>query len=174
MFQACVAVNVEIGDMFLRITQKCEFVPALVALRCADKRVFARVLLFSVPCRSQRCHDISRIGSSQKVIRTVFHAYVVHLLNSSSWVMWRLKVRAFLQVAWWTSLNYHYRWASAGPPVVPSQCRTSCSVKNCRHCEVNLSLIGSTRKSFLAKETKRFTMPTLTIGAFLAAISRGC
>ena len=35
MFQACVAVNVEIGDMILRITQNGEFVPALVALWCA-------------------------------------------------------------------------------------------------------------------------------------------
>ena len=42
MFQACVAVHVETGDMFLRTTQNGEFVPALVALRCADKRLFAR------------------------------------------------------------------------------------------------------------------------------------
>ena len=42
MFQACVAVNVEIGDMFLRITQNGEFVPAFVALQCADKRLLAR------------------------------------------------------------------------------------------------------------------------------------
>ena len=42
MFQACVAVNVETGDAFLRITQDGERVPALVALRCADKRLFAR------------------------------------------------------------------------------------------------------------------------------------
>ena len=75
MFQACVAVNVEIGDMILRITQNGEFVPALVALRCADKRQFARALLFSFLCRSQRCHDISRIGSSEKVIRTVSHTF---------------------------------------------------------------------------------------------------
>ena len=34
-----------------------------------------RALLFSFPCRSQRCHDISRIGSSQKVIRTVSHTF---------------------------------------------------------------------------------------------------
>ena len=31
-------------------------------------------LLLSFPCRSQRCHDISRIGSSGKVIHTVSHA----------------------------------------------------------------------------------------------------
>ena len=36
-------MNVEIGDM---ITQNGEFVPSLVALRCADKRQFARALLF--------------------------------------------------------------------------------------------------------------------------------
>ena len=34
-----------------------------------------RALLFSFPCRSQRCHDISRIGSSQKVILTVSHTF---------------------------------------------------------------------------------------------------
>ena len=32
-----------------------------------------RALLLSFPCRSQRCHDISRIGSSEKVIHTVPH-----------------------------------------------------------------------------------------------------
>ena len=42
VFQACGTVNVETGDMFLRITQNGEFVPALVALRCADKHLFAR------------------------------------------------------------------------------------------------------------------------------------
>ena len=36
-----------------------------------------RALLFSFPCRSQRCHDISRIGSSQKVIRTVSHTFLM-------------------------------------------------------------------------------------------------
>ena len=41
-----------------------------------------RALLFSFPCRSQSCHDISRIGSSQKVIRTDLHAYTVHFPNS--------------------------------------------------------------------------------------------
>ena len=40
MFQAFVAVNVETGDMFLRITQNGEVVP--VALQCAAKRLFAR------------------------------------------------------------------------------------------------------------------------------------
>ena len=47
VFEACGAVHVETGDMFLRNTQNGEFVPALVALRCADKRQFARALLFS-------------------------------------------------------------------------------------------------------------------------------
>ena len=42
-----------------------------------------RALLFCFPCRSQRCHDISRIGSSQKVIRTDLHPYTVHFLNSA-------------------------------------------------------------------------------------------
>ena len=42
-----------------------------------------RALLFSFPCRSQRCHDISRIGSSQKVIRIVLHAHATHFLSSS-------------------------------------------------------------------------------------------
>ena len=42
MFQACVAVNVDTSGMFLSITKIGESVPALVALRCADKRLFAR------------------------------------------------------------------------------------------------------------------------------------
>ena len=42
MLQASVAVNVETDDMFLRITQNAEFVPALFAIWCADKRLFAR------------------------------------------------------------------------------------------------------------------------------------
>ena len=50
MFQACVAVNVETGDMFLRITQNGEFVAALVALRCADKRLFARARWTDTHC----------------------------------------------------------------------------------------------------------------------------
>ena len=70
MFQACVAVNVETGEMFLIITQNGEFVPALVALRCADKRLFARALwtrtVVSFLCRSQRCHDISRMAQVKK------------------------------------------------------------------------------------------------------------
>ena len=56
MFQACV-----------------ESVLALVALWCAGKR-----LLFSF---SQHRHDISCIGSSEKIVHTASHAYVVHLLN---------------------------------------------------------------------------------------------
>ena len=75
MFQACVAVNVEIGDMFLRVTQNGEFVLAHVALRCADKRLFARALLLSFPCHSQRCHNILRIGLSEKVIHTVTYNF---------------------------------------------------------------------------------------------------
>ena len=34
-----------------------------------------RALLFSFLCRSQRCRDISRIGSSQKVISIVLHTF---------------------------------------------------------------------------------------------------
>ena len=88
MFQACVAVNVEIGDMFLRITQNenlFRFVPALVALRCADKRQFARVTCcFPFFVALQRRHDISRIGSSEKVIRTVSHTFLS--LVAERWV----------------------------------------------------------------------------------------
>ena len=42
MFEAYVAVNVETGDMFLRIAQNGEFLAALVELGCAHKRLFAR------------------------------------------------------------------------------------------------------------------------------------
>ena len=47
-----------------------------------------RALLFSFPCRSQRCHDISRIGSSQKVICIVLHAHATHFLSlvAERWV----------------------------------------------------------------------------------------
>ena len=72
MFQACVAVNVEIGDMLLRIAQNGEFVPTSACLQVH----VARALMFSFPCRPQRCHDISRIGPSQKVIRTVSHTFL--------------------------------------------------------------------------------------------------
>ena len=76
--------------------------------------------------------------------------------------MRRLKVRAFLQVAWCALLKYHSRWASARPPTLPSQCRANCSMNHCRPCVVNLSLIGLTRKCFPAEETQQFSMPTLT------------
>ena len=86
MFQACVAVNVEIGDMFLRITLNGERSSALTS-SCLHVHV-GRALLFSFPCRSQRCHDISRIGSRKKIVRTVSHAYRLHLLNlvAERWV----------------------------------------------------------------------------------------
>ena len=42
MFQTRVAVNVETGGICFRNTQNGEFVPALVALRCVDKRLCAR------------------------------------------------------------------------------------------------------------------------------------
>ena len=75
MFQACVAVNVEIGKYdFENHHRMVSLFQRLSALRCADKRQFARALLFSFLCSlSQRCHDISRIGSSEKVIHTVSH-----------------------------------------------------------------------------------------------------
>ena len=94
MFQACVVVNVKTGGMFLRITQNGESVPALVALWCADKRLFARarwtrIVVFLQSCdRSQHRHDISCIGSSEKIVRSVLRAYVVHSLNlvAERWV----------------------------------------------------------------------------------------
>ena len=43
----------------------------------------APVVFFSLSCdRSQHRHDISFIGSSEKIVFTVSHAYVVHLLDS--------------------------------------------------------------------------------------------
>ena len=64
----------------------------LVALWCADKRLFSavalvrvgRALLFSFPLSVDACSQrLIRLhhGSSEKIIRTVLHAYVVHLLN---------------------------------------------------------------------------------------------
>ena len=72
VFHACGAVNVETGEL----TSACLHV------------LVGRALLFSFPCRSQRCHDISRIGSSQKVIRIVLHAHATHFLSlvSERWV----------------------------------------------------------------------------------------
>ena len=63
MFQACVVVNVKMGGMFLRITQKGESVPALVALWCADKRLFARArwtrtVVFLQSCDRSQCCDL--------------------------------------------------------------------------------------------------------------------
>ena len=42
MFQACVAVNINTGGVFLRITQNGESIPTIVALWRVDKRLFAR------------------------------------------------------------------------------------------------------------------------------------
>ena len=55
-----------------------ESVLALVALWCADKR-----LLFSLLCPVIALSIVmtSHVGSSEKIVRTVSHAYVVHLLN---------------------------------------------------------------------------------------------
>ena len=85
VFQACVAVNVKTGGMFLRITQKGESIPALVALWCADNRCslvhVGRALLssFSVVTSWRLMH-----GSSQKVIRIELRAYVTHFQYCSS------------------------------------------------------------------------------------------
>ena len=49
----------------------------------------APVVFLSLSCdRSQHRHDISCIGSSEKIVRTVSRAYVVHLLNlvAERWV----------------------------------------------------------------------------------------
>ena len=51
-----------------RLSRSCALTSA-----CLHVHV-GRALLFSFPCRSQR-YDISRIGSSQKVIRTVSHTF---------------------------------------------------------------------------------------------------
>ena len=63
MFRACVVVNVKTGGMFLRITQNGESVPALVALWCADKRLFARArwtrtVVFFQSCDRSQCCDL--------------------------------------------------------------------------------------------------------------------
>ena len=63
MFQACVKVNVKTSDMFLRITQNGESVPALVAIWCADKRLFARArwtrtAVFLQSCDRPQCCDL--------------------------------------------------------------------------------------------------------------------
>ena len=62
VFQACVAVNIQTGGMLLRkCTRNGESIPALVALWCADKRLFARArwtrtVVFLQSCdRSQSC-----------------------------------------------------------------------------------------------------------------------
>ena len=63
MFQACVAMTVKTGGMFLRITQNGEPIPALVALWCADKRLFARArwrrtVVFLQSCDRSQCCDL--------------------------------------------------------------------------------------------------------------------
>ena len=46
----------------------------------------APVVFLSLSCdRSQLRHDISCIGSNVKIVRTVSHPYVVHLLNFLIW-----------------------------------------------------------------------------------------
>ena len=86
VFQACGAVNVETGDMFLRITEW--LVSALVALRCADKRLFARarwdarfcfpfLVALSVVMTSRALAQV------KKVVRIVLHAHATHFLSFS-------------------------------------------------------------------------------------------
>ena len=63
MFQACVVLNNKTGGMFLRITQNSESVPVFVALRCADKRLFARArwtrtVVFLQSCDRSQCCDL--------------------------------------------------------------------------------------------------------------------
>ena len=79
MFQACLAVNVETGDMFLRITQNGEFVPALVCTRTLDAHRRSPFLVaLSVVMAS-------RHGLSQKVFRTVSHTHFLSLV-AERWV----------------------------------------------------------------------------------------
>ena len=42
MFQVCVVVSVKTDGLFLKITHNGDSVPALVALWCADRHLFAR------------------------------------------------------------------------------------------------------------------------------------
>ena len=86
MFQACVVVNVETGGMFLRITQHGETVPALVALWCADKRLFARArwtrtVVFPQSCDRSQCCDLmtsscmAQVKSRVHCVARIRHAY---------------------------------------------------------------------------------------------------
>ena len=78
MFQACFAVNVETGDMFLRITQNGEFVPALVCTRTWDAHRRSPLLVaLSVVMTS-------RHGLGQKVFRTVSHTHTFFKLGSGA------------------------------------------------------------------------------------------
>ena len=103
MFQACGAVNVETGDMFLRITQNglSQRLSRSGALTSACLHVHVgRALLFLFPCRSQRCHDISRIGSSQKVIRIALHAHATHFLSFRAKTKLHKKRREACKSSW--------------------------------------------------------------------------
>ena len=76
VFQAYFVVYVKTGGMFLRITQNGEFVPALVALWCADKRLFARArwtrtVAFLQSCDGSQCCDLmALVKSSSALCRT--------------------------------------------------------------------------------------------------------
>ena len=75
-------------------------------------------------------------------------------------VVWRLKVRVFLQAAWYTPCRYHAHWASVGSPILP-----------CMFPGESLLPLRShplTARSY-QKVTRRSTMPPLTTCAFQAA-----
>ena len=79
MFQACVVVTVETGGMFLRITQNGESVPALVAIWCADKRLFARArwtrtVVFLQSCDRSQCRDLT---TSHEWLKSKSHPHCV-------------------------------------------------------------------------------------------------
>ena len=95
VFQACVVVNVKTGGMFFE-SHRMVSIPALVALWCADKRLFARArwtrtVVFFQSCDRSQCCDLTTSHAwlkSKKVIRIVLHPNVTHFLNvvSERWV----------------------------------------------------------------------------------------
>ena len=94
MFQSYVAVNVKTGGMFLGVTQNGESVPALVALWCPHKHLFARArwtrtIVFLQSCDRSQCCDLmtSHAWLKSKVIRTVLHPHVTHFSKLGSGAM---------------------------------------------------------------------------------------
>ena len=91
VFQACVVVNVKTSGLFLRITQNGVSIPALVALWCVDKGLFARArwtrsVVWSLSVLWP--HAVSCMAQVKKVIRIVLQAYVTHFPNLAAerWV----------------------------------------------------------------------------------------